>query len=132
MIVVDASVLADSLADDGTRGDRARAAIRAASEVAAPDIIDIETMSALRRLCVVHRTLTPRRFAVAVGDLAVAPLERHPSRALLRRVYDLRNNLTAYDAAYVALAEALRCDLVTADADLAGAPGPRCSIQLLA
>lgn len=131
MIVVDASVLADSLADDGTRGDRARAAIRAASEVAAPDIIDIETMSALR-LCVVHRTLTPRRFAVAVGDLAVAPLERHPSRALLRRVYDLRNNLTAYDAAYVALAEALRCDLVTADADLAGAPGPRCSIQLLA
>jgi predicted nucleic acid-binding protein len=90
-----------------------------------------ETMSALRRLCVVHRTLTPRRFAVAVRDLALAFLERHPSAALLRRVYDLGNKPTVCAAAYVALAEALECALVTTDANLAGAPGPRCSSHLL-
>ncbi len=67
----------------------------------------------------------------AVDDLAGLPIERYPHLALLPRVWELRHNLTPYDAAYVALAEALGAVLVTADARLAEAPGLRCAIELL-
>ncbi len=67
----------------------------------------------------------------AVEDLASLPIERYPHLALLQRVWELRHNVTPYDAAYVALAEALGAVLVTADGRLARAAGPRCSIELL-
>jgi predicted nucleic acid-binding protein len=58
-------------------------------------------------------------------------IERYPTLRLMRRAYELRDNVTAYDAAYVALAEALDCRLVTADAQLVRAPGVRCEVELV-
>ena len=68
----------------------------------------------------------------AILDLAGLPIERYPHVALLSRVWKLRHNLTPYDASYVALAEVLGAPLLTADARLAGAPGLRCEVELLA
>ena len=130
MIVVDASVLANAVADDAADGDLARRALRG-EVLAAPDLADVETVSVLRRRWL-DGTLSARRFRAAVGDLGALPVLRHPTLPLMRRAYELRGNLTAYDAAYVALAEGLACTLLTGDARLARAPGPRCSIQLLA
>ena len=72
-----------------------------------------------------------QRFAVALEDLEDLDLARYPALPLMRRAYELRANVTAYDAAYVALAELLGCGLLTGDDRLAKAPGPRCTIRLL-
>jgi predicted nucleic acid-binding protein len=66
-----------------------------------------------------------------VSDLEELAIERYPTRQLVWRAYELRENITAYDAAYVALAEALDCPLVTADARLARSPGIRCEVELV-
>ena len=131
MIVVDASVLANVLGDDGGDGRRARAELRSAVEVAAPDLVDVETVAVLRKRWLAG-TLTDRRFEAAVGDLEAIPLDRYPTLPLVRRAYGLRENVTAYDAVYVALAEALECELLTGDRRLADAPGPRCVVRVLA
>ena len=130
MIVVDASVLVTALADDGTDGDRFRASLRAAPDWNAPHLIDPEVISALRRR-VLADGLDQRRAGQALGDLSALPITRYPHLPLAARSWELRENLTTYDALYVALAELLHCALVTADARLAGAPGPRCEIELL-
>ena len=75
--------------------------------------------------------LTDRRAAAAVRDLADLPLQRASHRSMVRRIWQLRSNLTAYDAAYVALAEALSATLVTGDRRLAAAPGIRCTVERL-
>jgi predicted nucleic acid-binding protein len=130
VLVVDASVLAPALADDGPDGDAARARLRGQSLVA-PELIDLETTSVIRsRSRAGHVDL--RRAGLALGDLVDLPLRRTPHRPLLERCWELRENLTVYDAAYVALAEVLEVVLVTADARLAKAPGLRCEIELLA
>lgn len=129
MIVVDASVLAPALADDGPDGDLARARLRGET-LAAPDLIDLETTSVIRRLARIGQ-LDERRANLAMMDLVELPLRRAPHRPLLRRCWELRHNLTVYDAAYVIVAEALEVRLLTADARLANAPGPRCEIELL-
>jgi len=129
VIVVDASVLAPALADDGRDGDTARARLRGES-LAAPELIDLETVSALRRqLLAGHLDL--RRAELAAADLVDLPLRRAAHRPLLARSWELRQNVTVYNGAYVALAELLDVELVTADARLAGATGPRCRIDLL-
>lgn len=129
MLVVDASVLAAVLADDGKDGDTARERLRGES-LAAPDLIDLEVTSVIRgHLAGGHLDLRRANFALA--DLADMPLQRVAARGLIVRCWELRDNLTVYDAAYVALAEALDVALVTADARLAKAPGPRCTIELL-
>jgi predicted nucleic acid-binding protein len=130
LIVVDASVLATALADDGIDGAKARARLRG-EQLAAPSLIDLEVLSVWRRL-VAHGDLDGRRAEVAVADLTVLPLRRVDHQPLLARCWALRDNLTVHDAAYVALAEVLDVDLVTADARLAGAPAARCSIEVLA
>jgi predicted nucleic acid-binding protein len=130
VIVVDASVLANVVADDAGDGELARRALRG-EVLAAPDLVDVETVSVLRRRWL-EGTLSARRFRVAVDDLGDLPVLRHSTSPLMRRAYELRANLTAYDAAYVALAEGLGCTLLTGDARLARAPGPRCDIQVLA
>lgn len=129
MIVVDASVLAPALADDGPDGDRARARL-VGDTLAAPELIDLETCSVVRRQLAVG-ALDARRAQLALSDLIDLPLRRAPHRPLLRRCWELRENLTVYDAAYVALAELLDVVLVTADARLARAPGLRCQLELL-
>lgn len=129
MIVVDASVLAPALGDDSEDGDLARA--RLAGEVlAAPELIDLEIVSVIRGLTRSGK-LRPRRASEALADLAELPLERTSHRHLVARCWELRNNLTSYDAAYVALAELLQAPLLTADAKLARSNGVRCDIELI-
>ena len=125
MIVIDASVLATALGDDGQDGQDTRERL-AGEELAAPEIVDLEVMSVWRR------TLADeRRATLALADLADLPLRRAPHRPLLGRCWELRHNLTPYDAAYVALAEALDVALVTADARLSRATGIRCAVEVL-
>ena len=130
MIVVDASVLANVVGDDGADGQRSRRELRAAGDLSAPDLIDVETVAVLRKRWIAG-TITARRFSAAIGDLEAMALERYPTLPLMRRAYELRANVTAYDATYIALAEALQCDLLTADIRLANAPGTRCVIRVI-
>ncbi len=130
MIVVDASVVANALADDGDDGRQARRRLTDESDLAAPDLVDVETVSVLRRRWLAG-DLTDRRFSAAVGDLADLPMLRLPTQALMRRAFDLRANVTPYDAVYVALAEHLDAVLVTADARISGAPGIRCTVEVV-
>lgn len=130
VIVVDASFLANALADDEDDGDTARRELRAAGEVAAPDLIDVETVSVLRKRWL-RRTLTEARFATAIAHLQQLDFERVPTLRLVPRAVELRANVSAYDACYAALAERLGCELVTVDGRLATATGPLCRIRVL-
>jgi predicted nucleic acid-binding protein len=96
----------------------------------APHLIDIEVMQVLRRYEATHQ-VTAERASVAVTDLMDFPIRRYPHRFMLTRLWQLRNNLSAYDAAYIALAEALNAQLVTRDKRLASAPGHRAQIELI-
>jgi len=130
VIVVDASVLAPALGDDGDDGDRARQ--RLSNEtLAAPELIDLEVSSVLRRLSLGGR-IPARRAGLAMSDLVALPLRRVSQRALLPRCWSLRENLTIYDASYVAPARQLDAILVTADVPLARAPGLRCVVEVMA
>jgi predicted nucleic acid-binding protein len=129
VIVVDASVLASALGDDGPDGDRARGRL-AGERLAAPELIDLEVASVWRRAARAGR-LGERRARQALADLAALPLARAPHQPLMSRIWELRDNHTPYDAAYVALAEALEAPLLTADRRLARAPGTATEIQLL-
>ena len=130
MIVIDASVLANVVGDDGSDGQRARLEFRNAGDVAAPDLADIETVAVLRKRWIAG-TVSDQRFAAAVDDLEQLDIDRYPALRFMRRAYELRANVTVYDSAYVALAEALSCELLTADQRLANASGPRCAIRVL-
>jgi predicted nucleic acid-binding protein len=123
-------VLANVVGDDGPDGTRARREVIAAGALAAPDLADVETMAVLRKRWA-GKTLTAKRFLLAVDALELIALDRYPTLPFARRAYELRANVTAYDAMYVALAEALGCELLTADARLARASGPRCPIRVL-
>jgi predicted nucleic acid-binding protein len=125
VIVVDASVLAPALGGDGEDGDAARERLRD-EELAAPEIIDLEVTNVWR-----HTLTDERRAALALADLVELPLRRAPHLPLLARCWELRHNVTPYDAAYVALAEALDVTLVTADRRLSGAVGIRCAVDVL-
>ncbi|MBR7743125.1 type II toxin-antitoxin system VapC family toxin [Phycicoccus sp. BSK3Z-2] len=129
MLVVDASVLAVAMADDGLNGDTARSRLRG-QILAAPELVDLEVAAVLRRQ---NRAglLDDRRAGQALADLAAIPLRRAAHLPLLNRCWELRDNLTTYDAAYVALAEALAATLLTGDRRIARAAGPTCTIELL-
>ncbi len=129
MIVVDASVMVTALADDGKDGDRVRSRLRG-ERLIAPHVIDVEVASAWRRLAAAG-DLEDRRAALAFSDLCFIRLERVPHAPLLARCWELRHNLTIYDAAYVALAELTTTTLLTGDSRLAAAPGIRCSVEVL-
>lgn len=129
MIVVDASLLAIALGNDGPRGEQARARLRD-EDLTAPELLDLEVLSVVRR-AVRSSEISAERAEEAVVALAGLALERVPHLALAGRCWELRENVSPYDAAYVALAEALGAVLVTADGSLARAPGPRCRIELL-
>ena len=126
MLVIDASALVDALLVAGP----ARARLSAAN-LHAPELIDAELVSVLRRLVLVNKLLGSQ----ALQALSIAGrlgLRRQPTRSLWPRAWELRTNLSAYDALYVALAEQLQAPLLTADARLARAPGLRCSVELIA
>lgn len=129
VIVVDASVLAPALADDALDGDTSRACLRGET-LAAPALIDLEVVSVWRRQ-IVAGLLDERRADLAVTDLQALAVQRVPHQQLLLRCWELRHNLTPYDAAYVALAEVLDAVLVTGDRRLSRSPGLRCQIEVL-
>ena len=131
MIVVDASVVVTALADDGADGEELRSRLQADGDLHVPEVLDLEVAAALRRLVVMERALSARRASQALEDLADLPAERYGHRPLLGRVWALRHNLAAYDAAYVALAEALGAVLITADRRLARCPGLSCELEVV-
>ncbi len=130
MIVVDASVLANVVGDDGPDGKRARKEFRSGGDVAVPDLVDVETVAVLRKRWV-RKTISAVRFAAAIDDLEDLAIDRYPTLRFMRSAYQLRDSVTAYDATYVALAETLGCQLLTCDLRLSRAKGPRCRIRLL-
>lgn len=129
VLVVDASVLAVALADDGADGDAVRGRLRG-EDLAAPELLDLEVASVLRKQLIVG-ALDARRADLALSDLVAMPLLRASHLPLMQRCWELRDNLTIYDASYVALAEALDAQLLTGDRRLARASGSRCQIEVL-
>lgn len=129
MTVFDASVFVDALAVVGATGDAARAELADQSVLEVPTIFAAEVVSALRGL-VRRGDLDPIRAASAVEQVRSARTIRYPFEPFIDRVWELRDNLTVYDAWYVALAEWLGTDLVTADGGLVNATGPRCAVRL--
>jgi predicted nucleic acid-binding protein len=122
VIVADASVIVEFLLG-GLRGRAVEDHLLANQHrIHAPALIDAEVLQTLRRL-VQRREMGGRRGLASVGILQAFPLARHDLTPLLPRIWALRDNLTAYDAAYVALAEALDCQLLTFDRRLSDAPG---------
>jgi predicted nucleic acid-binding protein len=122
VIVVDASAAILGLLNDG----HARRHL-ADEAFAVPHLADAEVAHVLRGH-VLKGVLAAEDGRIALGRWSKLGMQRFAAVGLLDRIWELRANVSAYDATYVALAEELDCPLLTADARLAGAPGPRCSI----
>jgi predicted nucleic acid-binding protein len=131
VIVIDASALLEFLLQTAL-GARVEARLfRDRDEFHAPHLADVEVTQGLRRL-VRAGEVSPARAAEAIADLADIDLHRHPHVDLLTRAWKLRENVTAYDAMYVALAEALDAPLVTCDRPLASTSGHAATIEAIA
>ena len=128
MIVVDASCLFEVVTDTPL-AEPIRVRLAADSDHAAPHLIDVEVFSLIRR-DEMNGSLDETLAALAVDDLRNWPGERYGHRALLERAWELRHTVRGWDAAYVALAEALGATLLTLDGRLARATGPRCPIEI--
>jgi predicted nucleic acid-binding protein len=127
VIVLDASAAVDLLLERGAEGEWVADRVVAAESLHAPHLIDLEVVSALRRL--VRARETPNaRAATAVRDLVEMPIRRYPTTVLLERIWELRGAASAYDGAYIALAEALGAPVVTTDRRLAETRGHRATI----
>lgn len=129
MIVVDASTLTNALTDDGPVGRASRTELARDAHWAAPEHVVVETFSAIRGLYLGGR-ISRRRAVDGLDTLVASRIELVGTTALLPRMWQLRDNVTGYDAAYVAAAEAHGCPLVTADARLARAGDLRCEVRL--
>jgi predicted nucleic acid-binding protein len=130
LIVIDASALLEILLQT-QRADRLmERAFDASERIHAPHLLDIEVTQVLRRL-VQRKEITIVRARQAFDDFAQLLVERHEHQSLLPRVWQLRDSLSAYDGAYVALAEALGAPLLTCDAKLADAHGHHATIELV-
>jgi predicted nucleic acid-binding protein len=127
--VVDASILVEFLTG-GEHREAAEDAIGRERWVWAPALIDAEVGNALRRL-VRSKQIGPRKAGAALDDFLDMRIQRIPHRSLVDRAWQLRDNVTFYDALYVALAEALGAPLLTRDARLSRAPGVRTEVQLV-
>ena len=126
-VVVDASVLLDALLDPAERGDAARSAITGHT-MAGPEHLQVETFHVVRRLVMAGLVTEPagHRAVTRLGLLAVQTV---PTPALLQRIWQLRDNLTGYDAAYVAAAEHLQVDLLTRDEGIHTAADLNCRVR---
>ena len=129
MLVADASVLVAFVLDSGAIGSAARRRL-ADHDLMVPDIAVVETTSAIRRI-MFQTAESEARAEAAVVDLLAIPLTAIHCAPLIPRTWELRHNMSTYDACYVALAEHLDCTLITLDERLTAAPGSRCSIERL-
>lgn len=123
-LVVDCSVMVDALI---TRESNATSGLLAEHDLHAPHLIDYEFVSAVRRL-VSGGALPPNIAREAIELWRGLEIQRHPAAATMQRIWDLRLNLSAYDAAYVALAEAMDAPLFTADKRMASAASRYCDV----
>jgi predicted nucleic acid-binding protein len=130
VIVVDPSVLADALIDDGPQGDSARAELAADPQWAAPVHLLVEVVSVIRGK-VLGRKLGLVRATEAIDALPQLVVIHVSAGQLVGRMWELRDNLSSYDAAYVAAAEMLGCPLITGDARLGKATSVRCAVGLV-
>ena len=130
MIVVDASALLEVLLRTPAAKDVEGRLFAPRQTLHVPHLVDAEIAQVIRRYAA-KGDINGDRGRAALADLADLPMRRYPHDFLLPRIWDLRNNLTAYDAAYVALAEALDAPLLTRDRRLAAAAGLRAQIDLL-
>ncbi len=128
MIVIDASAVLELLLITSTGAQIERRVFSTGETLHAPHLLDLEVVQVLRRYSVAG-DMSPERAQEALRDLADLPLARYPHDLFLFRIWELRHNLTAYDAAYLALAETLAALLVTCDARLASAPGHRARVE---
>jgi predicted nucleic acid-binding protein len=130
LIVADASALIDLLLESEVRTRLEQRLLSGEESLHTPHVVDLEVAHTLRRL-VLTCVLSSERAEVALADMADLQLNRYPHVELVPRVWELRDTLTAYDAAYVALAEALEATLVTRDARLARSSGHQARVELL-
>ena len=130
MIVLDASAAAAVLLNLGSSAPRIRQRMAESDDdLHVPHLFEVEVLSILRRYSL-RGELSQARARLALDRLSAARFTRYPHTALLSRVWELRDNVTVYDAAYVALAETLEAPLVTTDARLAQAPGIRAAVEV--
>jgi predicted nucleic acid-binding protein len=125
-VVIDSSALVALLADAGPAGQWVES-VTGSAELFAPHLLSFEVSNILRRHALAG-ILDASAATLAHADLVALPVVLYPYEAVAERVRQLRSNITAYDAAYVALAELLAAPLVTLDERLARAPGTRCPI----
>jgi predicted nucleic acid-binding protein len=130
VIVLDASVMVDLLTKEAPETAHIRARLARELEVHAPHLVDVEVTHALRGL-VLRDRLAAARARRAIRRFAILPLVRWSQTPLLSRVFALHDQLTAYDATYVALAEGLGATLLTRDARMARAAGHRARIEVV-
>jgi predicted nucleic acid-binding protein len=130
VIVVDASALLEALLRTSAAPAVEDRLFAPGQTLHAPHLLDVEAAQVIRRYAA-QGDIDAERGRMALADLADFPLRRYPHDFLLPRIWDLRNNLTAYDAAYVALAEALDAPLLTRDRRLATSAGHRARIELV-
>ena len=130
MIVVDASALLEFLLQTPLGSRVETRLFRDGDEFHSPHLVDVEVTQGLRRL-VRSGEVSPDRAAEAIADLTDLDLHRHAHLDLLTRAWKLRENVTAYDAMYVALAEALDAAVVTCDTPLGKAPGHHARIEVV-
>ena len=130
MIVVDASAVLEALLRTAAAESVEMRLFEGRQPLHAPHLLDVEVAQVLRRYAAAGE-IDEQRGREALADLADFPVHRHPHDLLLPRVWDLRHNLTAYDAVYVALAEALDAPLITRDRRLAAASGHEAKVELV-
>ncbi|RIK93402.1 MAG: VapC toxin family PIN domain ribonuclease [Burkholderiales bacterium] len=130
MIVLDASAALEVLLNDRLAANVARRIFDPTESLHAPHLIDVEVAQVLRRI-VRKKEMTVERGAQALDDLRRLPLSRYPHSLLLDRIWSLRDNASACDATYLALAEALDAPLLTCDAALATIPGHSAKVEVV-
>lgn len=130
MIVADASAVLVALTVDADAGDAVRAQLVDGGPLHAPHVVDLEVLSAIRGLASAGK-LDDRRAAQALQDWVDTLVVRYAHHPFARRIWELRHNLTTYDAVYVALAETLGCPLLTADEAFRKTPAVGCEVILV-
>ena len=130
MTTVDASVVVEALIAETETGANARDLLASPAQLFAPHLVDVEVANALRRLVRAGR-IESGMAATAVAQLGQLDIERLPHQPFLGRIWELRDGLSAYDASYVAVAEATGTTLVTTDAALHRSPGILCDVDVI-
>ncbi|MCC9310915.1 type II toxin-antitoxin system VapC family toxin [Kitasatospora sp. RB6PN24] len=131
LAVIDSSALVTVLVYDDPRAAAVEARLRKGDAFFAPTLLDYEVLSALRGIARSDSRLTDDVIANALADLQDLPVRRMRADSLLPRIWQLRHNCSAYDAAHVALAESLEASLITCDARLGAASQVRCPVEVI-